>query len=115
MNNINDTHMDKWERRKFISAMIATGACAAFIPLIGKAVATPTDQLTVQQVMDIILKDIPGAPFKQTVDTLKSGKPEQLVSGIITTMFATASIINKAVATGSNFIIAHEPTFYNHT
>jgi putative NIF3 family GTP cyclohydrolase 1 type 2 len=29
-------------------------------------------------------------------------------------MFATLEVIQKAIALGANFIIAHEPTFYNH-
>lgn len=69
---------------------------------------------TVGDVMNLILKTIPGAPFAKTVDTLKSGSADQKVTGIVTTMFATIDVINKAVAAGANFIIAHEPTFYNH-
>ncbi|AEI51641.1 Nif3-like dinuclear metal center hexameric protein [Runella slithyformis] len=51
---------------------------------------------------------------KVTVDTLKSGKPDQPVTGIVTTMFPTIPVIEEAVKRNSNFIIAHEPTFYNH-
>ncbi|QJW90868.1 NGG1p interacting factor NIF3 [Spirosoma taeanense] len=69
---------------------------------------------TVGEVMDLILKTIPGAPFPKTVDTLKSGMASQPVTGIVTTMFATAEVIEKTAAAGANFIIAHEPTFYNH-
>jgi len=39
---------------------------------------------------------------------------DQPVTGIISTSFATVSIIEKAVALNANFIIVHEPTFYNH-
>jgi len=69
---------------------------------------------TIRQVMDLILAEIPGAPFKQTVDTIKSGNPDQPVKGIVTTMFATDAVIDQAIREGANFIIAHEPTFYNH-
>ena len=71
-------------------------------------------ELTVQQVINLILKSIPNAPFKQTVDTIKAGNPDQKVTGIVTTMFATDDIIEKTAKAGANFIIAHEPTFYNH-
>lgn len=71
--------------------------------------------MTVQQVIDLILKEIPGAPFQQTVDTLKSGNGQQVVTGIVTTMFSTIDVIRKAASIGANFIIAHEPTFYSHT
>jgi putative NIF3 family GTP cyclohydrolase 1 type 2 len=48
------------------------------------------------------------------VDTLKSGSRDQIVTGIVTTMFATLTVIRKAIELKANFIIAHEPTFYNH-
>lgn len=70
--------------------------------------------MTIQQVIDLILTTIPGAPFKETVDTIKSGDGQQEVKGIVTTMFATIEVIKQAAALGANFIIAHEPTFYNH-
>jgi putative NIF3 family GTP cyclohydrolase 1 type 2 len=70
--------------------------------------------MTIQQVIDRIIQDIPGAPFKGTVDTVKSGDPNQLLKGIVTTMFATDEVIDKTIRAGANFIIAHEPTFYNH-
>jgi putative NIF3 family GTP cyclohydrolase 1 type 2 len=75
---------------------------------------TNSVQVTVGQVMDMILKTIPNAPFPKTVDTLKSGKASQQVTGIVSTMFATTEVIEKAIAAGANFIIVHEPTFYNH-
>ena len=70
--------------------------------------------LTIQQVIDLILTEIPGAPFNETVDTVKSGNAQQQVKGVVTTMFSTIDVINKAASLGANFIIAHEPTFYNH-
>ena len=75
---------------------------------------TAQQSFTVGQVMELILKTIPNAPFAKTVDTLKSGSPSQNVTGIVSTMFATTEVIEKAIAAGANFIIAHEPTFYNH-
>ena len=70
---------------------------------------------TVQDIINIILKEIPGAPFAQTVDTIKSGSANQQVTGIVTTMFSTIKVIEEAAKLNANFIIAHEPTFYNHT
>jgi putative NIF3 family GTP cyclohydrolase 1 type 2 len=74
-----------------------------------------TKSYTVQDIIDLILKEVPGAPFKQTVDTIKSGSGDQKVTGIVTTMFSTIRVIEQAARLNSNFIIAHEPTFYNHT
>jgi putative NIF3 family GTP cyclohydrolase 1 type 2 len=70
--------------------------------------------VTVGDVMDLFIKEIPGSPFEKTVDTLKAGDRNQEVTGIITTMFATMDVIKKAIQLKANFIIAHEPTFYNH-
>ena len=70
--------------------------------------------LTIRQVIDSLQADIPGAPFPKTVDTIKAGDWEQPVKGIVTTMFATDAVIEKTIGLGANFIIAHEPTFYNH-
>ncbi len=99
-------------RREFVSASLAIGASSlVHLP----ALAFTQSKMTIQQVMDMILKSVPGAPFSQTVDTIKSGDPTQPVTGIVTTMFATVDVIKKAASLKANFIIAHEPTFYNHT
>jgi putative NIF3 family GTP cyclohydrolase 1 type 2 len=68
----------------------------------------------VQDVIDLILQEIPGAPWKDSVDTLKCGSSTSRVSGIVTTMFPTISVIEQSAQRKANFIIAHEPSFYNH-
>jgi putative NIF3 family GTP cyclohydrolase 1 type 2 len=56
-----------------------------------------------------------GVPWRdQTVDTFKAGDPETPVTGIATTMMATFEVLQRASASGKNFIITHEPTFYSH-
>src|SRR5829696_3443559 len=69
---------------------------------------------TVQAVIDDILTTIPNAPFPETVDVIKTGDPAQEVSGIVTTFLATQAVLQRAVELGANFVITHEPTFYNH-
>lgn len=51
---------------------------------------------------------------EETVDTYKGGGPEMEVTGIATTFLATLDVLKAAKAKGLNFIITHEPTFYNH-
>jgi len=51
----------------------------------------------------------------QTVDTFKAGAPETEVKGIATTGMATFDLLRRAATAGKNFVITHEPTFYNHT
>ena len=50
----------------------------------------------------------------QTVDTFKAGRPETAVRGIATTGMATFDVLRRASAAGRNFVVTHEPTFYNH-
>lgn len=72
------------------------------------------ESLTVNQVIDRILAELPGARQNETVDTLKSGSGDQVVTGIVCTMFATVQVIREAIKIKANFIIAHEPSYYNH-
>jgi len=72
------------------------------------------DDVTVGQIIDSFISQVGRGAFPKTVDTLKSGSREMKVRGIVTTMFATVEVIKKAIALNANFIIAHEPTFYNH-
>jgi putative NIF3 family GTP cyclohydrolase 1 type 2 len=112
-------HIQAKERRQFIANMLKASLASAFVFSAAESRAgnifLPKRSYTVGDIMDIILKEIPGAPFKQTVDTLKSGNKDMPVTGIVTTMFATVDVIEQAIKQGANFIIAHEPTFYNHT
>jgi putative NIF3 family GTP cyclohydrolase 1 type 2 len=103
-------------RRQFLNTMAGVTGITVLSGsgMHAQPIAT-NEGISVQQVIDLFLKEIPGAPFKQTVDTLKAGEPSQLVTGIVTTMFATIDVIRQAAALGANFIIAHEPTFYNHS
>lgn len=50
----------------------------------------------------------------ETVDTFKAGNPDAQVTGIATTGMATFSVLKRAAKAGRNFVITHEPTFYNH-
>jgi putative NIF3 family GTP cyclohydrolase 1 type 2 len=68
---------------------------------------------TVGQVIELFIKEVPGAPFEKTVDTLKAGSRETVVTGIVTTMFPTLAVIQKTIALGANLIIVHEPTYYS--
>lgn len=107
------------DRRLFITRMLKASLASAFVLSAGNVSAghffAGKSSYTVGDIMDLVLKSIPGAPFEKTVDTLKSGNREMPVTGIITTMFATVDIIHQAIQKKANFIIAHEPTFYNHT
>ncbi|MEP7142201.1 MAG: Nif3-like dinuclear metal center hexameric protein [Ferruginibacter sp.] len=105
-------------RRKFIST--ATKAAGAGLlmssPLLtfAKIPESNYKNITVGEIIDRFISEVPGAPFETTVDTLKAGNRDIIVTGIVTSMFATLEMVQKTIALGANFIIAHEPTFYNH-
>lgn len=100
-------------RRKFLLNSVSAAAGTVIFPSVLTA-AVPHKKWTVGEVIDLFLKEVNGAPFPKTVDTLKSGSRDNEVTGIVTTMFATIPVIRKAIEAKANFIIAHEPTFYNH-
>ena len=50
----------------------------------------------------------------QTVDQFRAGIPGTAVRGIATTGMATFDVLRRAIKAGKNFVITHEPTFYNH-
>ncbi|SHN23476.1 Nif3-like dinuclear metal center hexameric protein [Mucilaginibacter sp. OK098] len=104
-------------RRKFFVNAVKTTGVLLLAPLVNKAsVFIKMDETyTVGQIMDLFIKQVPGGALTTTVDTLKSGDRDIKVTGIVTAMFATIEVIRKAISLDANFIIAHEPTFYNHT
>lgn len=105
-------------RRKFLTRAAQSAGVLAlgWQPVFGAAGKAGAAQVyTVQDIMDLVLKAGKLAPIANTVDTLKAGTASQQVTGIVTTMFATVAVIEAAAKQNANFIIAHEPTFYNHT
>ena len=101
-------------RRDFLlktSAILGTGI---FLNPLDLFAASKKAEYTVGEIMDLFISEVPNSPFSPTVDTLKSGNRDQKVTGIVTTMFATLTVIRKAIELNANFIVVHEPTFYNH-
>lgn len=76
--------------------------------------SAPVADLTIQDVIDKIIAQIPGGKREQTVDTVKSSDASQKITGIVTTFLATVDVIRAAIKKGANLIITHEPTYYNH-
>ncbi len=70
----NNNHL--FERRDFISTTLKAACATALVttPVFSMAKhKVAATAYTVQDIIDLILKEIPGAPFKQTVDTIKNG------------------------------------------
>ncbi|MGH9667186.1 MAG: Nif3-like dinuclear metal center hexameric protein, partial [Bryobacteraceae bacterium] len=76
--------------------------------------AAQEHSLTARQIVERIQQHV-GVPWRgQTVDTFKAGDPDTPVQGIAVTMMATFDVLRRAAEAGDNFIVTHEPTFYNH-
>jgi putative NIF3 family GTP cyclohydrolase 1 type 2 len=105
-------------RRQFCTSVTKLAGASLVLALPGAGVArsvpSPRAAYTVKQVIDLILKEVPGAPFPNTVDQLRSGSMEQEITGIVTTTFPTLEVIEKTARAGANFIVAHETPFYNN-
>ncbi len=101
-------------RRKFLKDSSGILASSMFLTPASFMNFDPKPGVTVGEIMDRFIAEVPDAPFPNTVDTLKSGTREQEVTGVVTSMFATIDVIQKAIQLNSNFIIAHEPTYFNH-
>lgn len=50
----------------------------------------------------------------KTRDKILYGNPNQEITGIVTTCYASVEVIHKAIQLGANFIIVHEALFWNH-
>ena len=70
--------------------------------------------ITAGHLVETIIQNTGSAPVSNTVDIIKEGNPEARVTGIVTCMFATMEVLKKAVEKNCNFIIVHEPLYYNH-
>ena len=70
--------------------------------------------MTARRIVDRILAEIGCEVPENTVDTFKAGDPDAAVTGVATTFLATLDVLRRAAADGLNFVITHEPTFYEH-
>ncbi len=95
-------------KRIFLALLVLTGTSQLF--------AQPANQgkLTAQQVITQMKSKLTCTWNNQTVDTFKTGNPDDVVTGIAVCMFADVETLRKAVAQNCNLVITHEPTFYNH-
>lgn len=103
-------HIDKYTsygRRQFLNSFTKLAGASLVLAAPGVNLAenltSNNATFTVKKIIDRILKEIPGAPFAKTVDQLRSGNPEQEVTGIVTTMFPTLEVIDKTAGAGANF------------
>ncbi len=87
--------------------------CIHPILLIGQG-ASNHNAITANELMLKIIKNTGSKAIPNTVDIIKEGDPNTPVKGIITCMFATMDVLKQAVDKNCNFIVVHEPLYYNH-
>lgn len=70
--------------------------------------------MKVREIVDSIIRET-GVILDQgrTVDQIIIGDPDTEVTKTVTTFMATVDVILEAVRLGANFIITHEPTWFN--
>ncbi|MDO6415285.1 Nif3-like dinuclear metal center hexameric protein [Sphingomonas sp. BIUV-7] len=98
--------------RRGFSLGIAASAATLAMPAIGAVRAPTVDQVLASIRASCAAEGI--AWSAQTVDTLKAGDQDMPVRAIAVTFMSTLSLLRKAVGSGANLIISHEPTFWSH-
>jgi len=79
-----------------------------------QAQQVPVKTQTARQIISQMQQHLTCQWSQETVDTFKSGNPDDVVTGVVVSMFANMETLRQAVAKNCNLIIVHEPTFYNH-
>lgn len=98
--------------RKYKSFGIPGACVLAF--LLNPATQAQQKVLTARQLIERLQYHV-GIPWSpDTVDTFKAGNPDAPLTGIAITMMATLDVLQRAVESGNNLIITHEPTFFDH-
>lgn len=69
---------------------------------------------TIQQLIDYTLSKVQTPAGPDTVDTVKIGNAANQVTGMVSCFTVTMNVIKLAIEKGANFIVTHEPTFYDH-
>lgn len=70
--------------------------------------------ITANEVIEKIKQSVNCKWNNVTVDTIKAGDGNTVVTGIATTFMTTLDVLKRAKAAGCNMVITHEPTFYSH-
>ena len=66
------------------------------------------------EVMNLLYGYGADADYSNTCDTLKAGNPDNEVTKVAVSMFATIGVVKAAKEWGAQLLVVHEPTYYNH-
>ncbi len=70
--------------------------------------------MRIQDLIDELIAPA-GGRLEKTVDTIKAGDSQRETRHVGTCFMATAEVVRQARDLGVDFLITHEPTYYNHT
>ncbi|WP_077620790.1 Nif3-like dinuclear metal center hexameric protein [Bacillus sinesaloumensis] len=68
--------------------------------------------VSIQEVIDFLTS--PVNPVENTVDTLKFGSGDTVITGIAVSFMPTYNVIKQALNIGANLLITHEGAFFSH-
>ncbi|HUU29168.1 MAG TPA: Nif3-like dinuclear metal center hexameric protein [archaeon] len=102
-------------RRSFISSVPGVAAALAAAAPAVISCAGPAKALTASEVHKY-LNSLDGGwvDWDKTVDTFKSGGPQDEVKAIAVGWMSYTWALQKALEAGCNLFVTHEPTYYNH-
>ena len=103
--------MTRISRRDFVALTAAGTVATPFV--LDDAWVGARAQVTAQQIVDRIKKNVGTEWGADDVDTFKAGDPSTVITGVVTTSMATLDVLQKAVQAGANLIITAAPTFYS--
>ena len=113
MTDSND--MGKIGRRGFISTVPGMAAAIAAVPGVMQAAGEKPGGLKAGDVRKYLMGLDGGWVRKDnTVDTFKSGKAINEVTGIAVGWMSYTWALKRALEQGCNMFVTHEPTYYNH-
>jgi hypothetical protein len=99
--------------RRDFGALVAAGVISGRFDPTSAFAQTGNSAVTAATIIERIRRNIGVDWAAETVDTVKAGDPDTVVTGIVTTAMATMDVLREAVDAGANLIITAQPTFYS--
>ncbi|MFH1071590.1 MAG: Nif3-like dinuclear metal center hexameric protein [Candidatus Glassbacteria bacterium] len=110
-----DERQKNMDRREFFAFVPPAAAVLAATPAVLTAAPDSKAELTAGEVHRYLKAlDDGWVKWEDTVDTFKSGGPQEPVRGIAVGWMSYSSALAKAVEMDCNLFVTHEPTYYNH-
>lgn len=86
----------------------------ARVPLDSRCAGTTRQAMRITDAIERILAHMPVRLADPGCDRVVHGDPQQPLRGIAVTFLASRAVLERAAAAGANFVVTHEPTWYNH-